>query len=228
VTAAAGETTDDSGENSAASAGGPKAEQYVRSSSGPGEFSPNYVAQGDSLPMPPKRIERVLRRGLEIGPNGEVRLKDPKDRQFFARIYSFSYEGHYYRLPRPLLFLVNKPGTPVGGDRVDGTKRQHRNAARGGEERRGSWLPPRFSATFTGVEARDWDFSADILVWAVDRKDLTVCLDVEIGNYQEILLDSMIASDRRDEDRATRSRGDLIGRGAGSFRGDMIGPHQNK
>ena len=78
------------------------------------------------------------------------------------------------------------------------------------------------------MEARDWDFSSDIMVWAVDRKDLTVCLDVEIGNYQEILLDSMIASDRREEDRASRSRGDLIGRGAGSFRGDMIGPHQNK
>ena len=28
----------------------------------------------------------------------------------FARIYGFSFEGHYYKLPRPVLFLVR------GGD----------------------------------------------------------------------------------------------------------------
>jgi hypothetical protein len=196
---------------------------------GIGEFTPDYAAGSNgALPMPPKRIERTLRRGLEVGSRGEVTIKE---RQFFARIYSFSYEGHYYRLPRPLLFLVNKPGVPVGGDRVEGAKRQQDDTAGANPPSHHAGRgprAPRFSAKYTGVEARDWDFSADILVWAVDRKDLTLCLDVEIGNYQEILLDSMIAADRRDEDRATRSRGDLIGRGAGSFRGDMIGPHQNK
>jgi hypothetical protein len=203
---------------------------YEGRTSGVGEFTHDYAATaGSPLPMPPKRIERTLRRGVDVDENGEVSVKQP---QFFARIYSFSYEGHYYRLPRPLLFLVNKPGIPVGGDRTEATKRNDDsgnpvNGPSAGLRQRGV-RPARFSAKYTGVEARDWDFSADIMVWAVDRKDLTVCLDVEIGNYQEILLDSMIASDRREDDRASRSRGDLIGRGAGSFRGDMIGPHQNK
>ena len=44
-------------------------------------------APNDS-PMPPKRIERTLRSGTKS----------------FARIYSFSFEGHYYTLPRPVLF----------------------------------------------------------------------------------------------------------------------------
>ena len=28
-----------------------------------------------------------------------------------ARIYAFSYEGHYYDLPKPALFLVHGPGS---------------------------------------------------------------------------------------------------------------------
>jgi hypothetical protein len=208
------------------------AAQYQWATEGSGEFSVDYRAPGKdtSLPIPPKRLERTLRRGAHVDKDGSVTV-DPDKRQFFARIYSFSYEGHYYRLPRPLLFLVNKPGKPVGGDSTSEAVTEAAAQALGGSGRsefKPRGFPKKFSAKLTGVEARDWNFSEDILVWAVDRKDLAVCLDVEIGNYQEILLDSMIASDRRDEDRATRSRGDIIGRGAGSFRGDIIGPHQNK
>ena len=211
-----------------------------------GEFTTGYGTH--PLGMPPKRIERTLRRGVDIGVNGDVTHRGGEQQQFFARIYSFTYEAHYYRLPRPLLFLVNSPGEPMGGGRPerepnepDAEPAQRLSTASAGsaepppapsdqerERYRHERLRARFSTKYTGVEARDWDFSNDIRVWAVDRKDLTVCLDVEIGNYQEILLDSMLARDRRDDDRATRSRGDLVGRGGGSFRGDMIGPHQNK
>jgi hypothetical protein len=218
-------------------------------SDGPGEFSEYFAEAGKSLPIPPRRLERTLRRGFNVTKEGVVTDSEgaAANPQVFARIYSFSYEAHYYRLPRPLLFLVKGTGTPVGG--VPGKSKSSRDLPRGaraGEARRGSpaateearraeqeqleqeqiWRS--FTAKHTGVEARDWSFSNDICVWPVDRKDLAICLDIEIGNYQEILLDSMIGSDRRDEDRATRSRGDVIGRGAGSFRGDMIGPHQNK
>jgi hypothetical protein len=224
-----------------------------------GEFSRDFLTPGAGkpLPMPPKRIERTLRRGIALDANGDVVMpdgsaidQDSDPIQFFARIYSFTYEAHYYRLPRPLLFLVNAPGEPIGGGQPEPGEEQTMAADRDAalqkpagkelpeekskrqelirERQRRNEMRARFTAKFTGVEARDWNFSNDIRVWAVDRKDLTVCLDVEIGNYQEILLDSMIASDRREEDRASRSRGDLIGRGAGSFRGDMIGPHQNK
>lgn len=209
-----------------------------------GEFNCSYVApQPDTvLPIPPKRIERTLRRDVQLQVDGTV-VDEQEHPQFFARIYSFTYEAHYYRLPRPLLFLMSSAGEPVGGGQPepeggDGQVQggepstesdpQGRHESANPQEVRRHARRRRFSAKFTGVEARDWNFSNDILVWAVDRKDLTVCLDVEIGNYQEILLDSMLVRDRREDDRATRSRGDLIGRGGGSFRGDMIGPHQNK
>ncbi len=172
-----------------------------------GEFDRRYASDVARGSMPPNRIERTLRRGLFVDKDGKV--TNPDEAKQFARIYSFSYEGHYYRLPRPLLFLLEGEGTDV------------RRAPLNNKF-------DRFSAAYTGVDARDWSFSFDIRVWTVDRKDLAVCLDVEIGNYQEILLDSMVGADRTEEDRSARSRGDVVGRGAGSFRGDMIGPHQNK
>src|SRR5262245_31107546 len=60
------------------------------------EFTPYPVpGPGDTeLKMPPRRIERALRRGGKENPPS------------FARIYSFTFEGHYYNLPRPLIFLL--------------------------------------------------------------------------------------------------------------------------
>lgn len=207
-------------------------EMATSAAHGEGEFSDDYIAPtaGKSLPIPPRRIERKLRRGLSINDKGEL-VKG--EAQIFARIYSFSYEAHYYRLPRPLLFLVSGNGERVDdgdGPASDPGRSTSNQAAKARPERQRP-----FSLAASGLEARDWRFSSDIRVWTVDRKDLAVCLDVEIGNYQEILLESMIGADSGDE-RAARSRGDVAGRGAGSFRGDvagsfrgdMIGPHQNK
>jgi hypothetical protein len=167
----------------------------------------NYLPQnGQQLPMPPRRIERKLRQAD----------------QSFVRIYSFSFEGHYYRLPRPLLFLLSGPGTrpdedPSGGGYAD------RHVS--------------FATKFGGIASRDWQFGDDIRVWAVDRKDLAVCLDVEVANYHELLLNSMVAGRGSASRGDMVSRGDVVGRGdgstasrgagAGAFRGDMIGPHQN-
>ena len=182
------------------------------------EFA-DYVApaRGEPLPTPPKRIDRTLRR--QDGPKHDLA-------PILARIYSFSYEGYYYKLPRPLLFLLNGDG-----------QRRHRQPE-GQRDHSGV----HFDTKFTGLEAKDWNFSDDIRVWQVDRKDLTVCLDVEIGNYQEVLLDTMIAWRRGGAssrgDMASRgdmsfrgdmsSRGDMASRGDMSFRGDMIGPHQGR
>lgn len=153
-------------------------------------------AQDQDLAMPPRRIERTLRRGT--GP--------------FARIYSFSFEGHYYKLPRPLLFLVTGKGEKV-----------------------------EFDAKTTGIEARDWKFSEDLRVWTVDRKDLALCLDVEVANYEQLLLDSMIAFEEEMAARGSASargsavargsasaRGSVAARGSASFRGSMLGPHQER
>lgn len=167
--------------------------------------------------MPPSRIERTLRKqGYYKDDDGAETRSDPK----FARIYSFSYEGHFYTLPRPVLFLVT-------GDGVSPNPRSNHivSPLGGGFGANKPETPLSFQTKFAGVAARDWTFSDDIKVWAVDRKDLAVCLDIEVANYQELLLSPSFITNRGAPARGDMtSRGDMTGRG--SFRGDMIGPHQ--
>src|SRR3984885_7416547 len=68
----------------------------------------------------------------------QLELEGNKDNPpTLARIYAFSFEGAYYELPRPPIFLVHGSGTPVG-----------------------SWANPS-TMTQAGVAARDWDFSGN-------------------------------------------------------------------
>ncbi len=90
----------------------------------------------------------------------------------FARIYGFSYDGTYYDLPRPTLFLVHGEGElvtdPSPGD----------NAAR---------APT--SPTDIGLAAADFQFADQLMVWAYDKADYTIRMDVETGMFEQVLLD---------------------------------------
>lgn len=150
-------------------------------------------------PVPPGRVEQALRK---------------VDDGIFARIYGFSFEGHYYKLPRPLLFLVD-----------DRTRRAEDN-------------PPtaQFSARFTGIEGKDWQFGGDISVWAVDRHDIAICLDLEVGTYDRVLLQATIAGEEEAVARGTSvstrssaaSRSSVSGRSSASFRSSVIGAHRDR
>jgi hypothetical protein len=159
------------------------------------EFMP-YAASGEGvsagsgeLPMPPGRVEQALR---QVGNEG-----------IFARIYGFSFEGHYYKMPRPLLFLVQGEG--------DGSP----------EEPGAGGVRP-FNARFSGVADKDWQFGLDIRVWAVDRHDIAICLDPVVGTYDEVLLQTLTG---RDESAA---RGWWTPGPNAGFRGGMFGPHQER
>lgn len=141
------------------------------------------------LPMPPGRVEQALR---EVGDEG-----------IFARIYGFSFEGHYYKMPRPLLFLVQGDGDGQPEEPVNAGFRQ-------------------FNARFAGVAGKDWQFGDDIRVWAVDKHDIAVCLDLEIDTYDEVLLESLSG---REE---SNFRGVVQARGVGYFRSAVFGPHQDR
>jgi hypothetical protein len=145
------------------------------------------------LPMPPGRVEQALRQAEAKG--------------IFARIYGFSYEGHYYKMPRPLLFLV----------RGEGQARPPEEAGDGYRQ---------FNTRFVGVEAKDWQFGNDIRVWAVDKHDIAVCLDIEMDTYDQVLLQSQAAGleGALRSPQAYRS-GEGV-RSPFSFRSGSIGPHQ--
>jgi hypothetical protein len=86
-----------------------------------------------------------------------------------ARIYSFSFEGAYYQLPRPALFLVHGWGTPIGNWDVNSTMDQ------------------------AGVVGREWDFSgntfpSDLVSWEYEKGDFSLRLDLDAGPFEQILL----------------------------------------
>ena len=91
-----------------------------------------------------------------------------------ARVYAFSYEGHYYDLPKPAIFLVHGAGTPV------------------------NFGPhSRSDVDTSGVVAKEWEFAdpppppppaPDLVVWEYDKGDFSIRLDIETGPFEQILL----------------------------------------
>ncbi len=101
----------------------------------------------------------------------QLELKPKKTEPKLARIYGFSYEGHYYDLSRPAIFVVNG----------DGKKAQP-------AANPNSPVPPG-SVDESGVAAKGWDFMDDIRLWEYDRGDFSLRLDVESGTLEDILLE---------------------------------------
>ena len=121
------------------------------------------------------RIKRH-RAGLEEQRSGSNRfLAEQFDKARFARIYGFSYEGHYYDLPRPTVFLVHGKGHPLTED--DGAGSSASNPARA----------PR-SPNFSGVSTANFQFADEMRVWSYDKADYTVRMDVETGMIEDVLL----------------------------------------
>ena len=95
----------------------------------------------------------------------------------FARIYAFSYEGGFFELPCPTLFLVHGDGEDVTPGNAPGDF-----AARAPN-----------SPLKTGFSAADFQFANDVKVWSYDKDDYSVRMDVETGMFCQLLLD--MASD---------------------------------
>ncbi len=125
------------------------------------------VTQPDHNPFigPRESCNNFLRNQLEC------QHTDPEKSPRFARIYGFSYEGAYYELEWPALFLVHGPG-------------QAAEVAAGGGAAAAAGDPSR-----TGLAESDFDFAANLMVWSYDRADLSIRLDVDSGSFEQILLE---------------------------------------
>jgi hypothetical protein len=102
--------------------------------------------------------------------NAQLNAPNPR----LARIYAFSYEGHFYDLPKPAIFLVHGPGTQVNFGPRD-----------------------RSDVDTSGVVAKEWEFTdppgpagaaPDLFVWEYDKGDFSLRLDIESGPFEQILL----------------------------------------
>jgi hypothetical protein len=98
-----------------------------------------------------------------------------------ARIYAFTYEGRYYDLPRPVIFLVHGPGADPEGPRP---------GAPGSANARVSRAPA--DADRTGTASEDYAFSDDMKVWSYDKGDFSLRMDVETGTFDQILLEASL------------------------------------
>jgi hypothetical protein len=131
------------------------------------------------LPLAPgkQRFEKALEnrgRGRGLGKNKQLDLQLDVDARF-ARIYGFSYEGAYYELPNSTLFLVHGDGESATDGNQPGSL-----ASRAPND-----------PSQSGVGAADFQIANDIMVWAYDKADYTIRMDVESGMFEQVLLDVM-------------------------------------
>lgn len=85
-----------------------------------------------------------------------------------ARIYAFSYEGAYFDLARPALYLVHGPGEDISKP---------------------------IAVETSGIPATPDEFASDQKVWAYDKADLSIRLDVDTGTLEQILLERELQAD---------------------------------
>ena len=116
-----------------------------------------------------------------------------------ARIYAFSYEGSYYMLPKPAIFLVHG----IGEDPNVPAPAAASHVSRGPN-----------TTHNTGLVGKNWEFSADTRMWEYDKGDFSLRFDIETGSLEQILLEATI---KRENLRAEYS-----GRAAISHRGGKL------
>jgi hypothetical protein len=137
--------------------------------------SGSMVASTASSPPQKGGQNRFLERQLTADKNVPERV--PK----LARIYGFSYEGHYYDLARAAIFLVHGPGDDPEAPRPAPDSRVARAPA---------------DADRIGIAYTDRSFADDIKVWTYDKGDFSIRLDPETGPLEQILLQAELRSDK--------------------------------
>jgi hypothetical protein len=128
-------------------------------------------------PPPPPRLgdNNFLQRQLTA--YGQTDATRPR----LARIYGFSFEGHYYDLPKPAIFLVHGPGSDPEAWRPS-TSLPHARVDRAPAD-----------ADRTGVASTPSSFSEDMRVWSYDKSDHSLRLDSDSGTLEQILLERCVA-----------------------------------
>jgi hypothetical protein len=100
-----------------------------------------------------------------------------------ARIYAFSFEGAFYNLPRPAIFLVHGDGQPIRGS---GTY-----DAGGGVNAGATVMDD------SGIPAREFVFETDVVYWEYDKDDLSLRLDSVSGTLDDILVEAALSPTSR-------------------------------
>jgi hypothetical protein len=151
--------------------------------------------------------------GLEIGklgliPNSNAPLltslaRDRNDIRL-ARIYGYSYQGNYYKLLEPTVFLVHGDGFPVTA----------------GQD------PIRLG--IIGVEFKDEVFAKHVKMWPADQLDMAVRIDITVGWLQDILLDGVAAPANNVTASDISARAEAVGRAEAMGRAEAVTPSRRR
>ncbi|WP_170350069.1 hypothetical protein [Ruegeria atlantica] len=144
------------------------------------KYADSYWEQTLPTPTGFNKQEFVFRKELSEKLGANQQLKDQYgDDARLARIYGFSYEGTYYELPEPTIFLVHGKGeSPTEGNKPGNL------ASRAPSD-----------PTLSGVASADYQIANDIKVWDYDKADYTVRMDVMTGQFEQVLLDIFFGFD---------------------------------
>jgi hypothetical protein len=115
----------------------------------------------------------------------DVDRQDVARRPNLARIYAFSYEGHYYDLAKPAIFLVHGPGSDPEAWRP----------ATSLPDARVDRAPS--DADRSGIARTSTSFAEDMRVWSYDKGDFSIRLDSESGTLEQILLQAELRPDKQ-------------------------------
>jgi len=115
--------------------------------------------------------------GTALGDNNFLRKQIDANGARFARIYGFTYEGTYYPLSRPSVFLVHGKGVDAAPEKPGNNPKQ----ARGPN-----------SIENTGEARVCCEVSADVKMWEYDKGDFSLRLDVFGGTFEDILLEAEV------------------------------------
>jgi hypothetical protein len=122
-----------------------------------------------------------------------------------ARIYGYSYQGNYFKLAEPTVFLVYDAGIEVTP---------------------GQWPIPLGEL---GVEFKDEVFASQVRMWFFDQLDMGIRIDITIGWMQDILLEAErppavnVTGGEVTARADLVSRADLVGRADLVSRADLVG-----
>jgi hypothetical protein len=122
-----------------------------------------------------------------------------------ARIYAFAFEGGFYMLERPTIFLVHGAGmdpdepAPIN---AEGLKEYQRLARSPG------------SSAYTGLGVQSGAFAQNTKVWIYDKHAESLRMDIETGTIEQILLAAEAGDDLRAAGGMGRSSG---GRSSGAM-----------
>ncbi|MFW8594457.1 hypothetical protein [Cribrihabitans neustonicus] len=92
-----------------------------------------------------------------------------------ARIYGFAYEGSYYELPEPTVFMVHGKGKKA-------------------YTRSGAFSRAPLDPSDSGVASAEYQVADGIRVWDYDKADYTIRMDVMTGMLEQVLLDVYFGS----------------------------------